>query len=106
MTAYRYYRKYKKTLFDSKGTAQEVDAAIKAIFCEFIDEGVAIGEAKNIILWSQLLTILKDQNTKWNRVIKYGTDHYGYSPLKWNCILDFSKNYCSELQNAAKGVFK
>ena len=106
MNAWRYFQKYKKRLFVPVEKTPDVDEAIKAIFCEFIDETIAIGTSRGIILWSQLFTILNDQNTKWNRVIKYATDRYGYSPLQYNCILDFCKKHCSPLQMAAKGVFK
>ena len=106
MTAYRYFQKYKKQLFAPTEQTPDVVEAIKAIFCEFIDETVAIGEAEGIILWSQLYAILADQNAKWNRVIKYATDRYDYSPLQWNCILNFSKDHCAQLLMSSKGVFK
>lgn len=106
MNAYRYFHKYKKKLFEPTEWSESVDEGVKSIFCEFIDEAVAIGTERGIILWSQLFFILNDQNTKWNRVIKYATDRYGYSPLRWNCIIDFAKDHSSSLQMAAKGVFK
>lgn len=106
MTAYRYFQKYRKQLFMPTEQTPDVVEAIKAIFGDFIDEAIAIGTERGIILWSQLYTILSDQNTKWNRVIKYATDKYGFSPLQWNCILNFSKDHCAQLLMSSKGVFK
>ena len=106
MNAWRYFQKYKKRLFVPTEHTEDVDQAIKDIFCEFIDETIAIGESRQIILWSHLFDILNEQNIKWNRVIKYATDRYGYSPLKRDCILNFCKDHCSPLQMAAKGVFQ
>ena len=83
MRATEYFEKYDQPLMEVFRIGGEKAADVGWAFAsEFLRETGDICEMRHVTLMSGLKGVVKDQNNKWNKVVRLFTAKYGCSPIR------------------------
>ena len=66
MKTQEYVDKYQKEIMSSN--REEQTAAIRKLISELFDESKQIAKTRNVVLGKSYVSILKEQNQKWNAI--------------------------------------
>lgn len=97
MRATEYFEKYDQPLMEVFliGGEKAEDAA-GDFAGEFFREMGDICEMRHVTLMSGLKGVVKDQNNKWNKVVRLFTAKYGFSPIKQDGFKELFKKFESQ----------
>ena len=97
MRATEYFEKYDQPLMEVFRIGGEKAADVVGDFaCEFLREMGDICEMRHVTLMSGLNGVVKDQNNKWNKVVRLFTAKYGCSPIKQDGFKELFKKFESQ----------
>lgn len=99
MRATEYFEKYDQPLMEEVfriGGDKAADVA-GDFAGEFLREMGDICAMRHVTRMSGVYGVVKDQNNKWNKVVRLFTAKYGYSPFKQDGFKELFKKFESQL---------
>lgn len=97
MRATEYFEKYEQPLMEVFRIWGEKASDVAVDFAsEFLRETGDICEMRHVTLMSGLKGVVKDQNNKWNKVVRLFTAKYGFSPIKQDGFKELFKKFESQ----------
>lgn len=94
MRATEYFEKYDQPLMEVFRTGSEKAADVAGDFAgEFLREMGDICEMRHVKLASGLKGVAKEQNNKWNKVVRLFTAKYGCSPIRQDGFKELFKKF-------------
>lgn len=97
MRATEYFEKYDQPLMEVFRIGGEKVADVAGDFaCEFFREMGDICEMRHVTRMSGINGVVKDQNNKWNKVVRLFTTKYGCSPIKQDGFKELFKKFESQ----------
>lgn len=95
MKAKEYFEKYDELIIKDQ-IAGSVENTKKLII-ELSDEVKDICEARHVKYDAAVVSVLKEQNQKWNAICSLYEKKYGVSPLYRNTFTEYWKHFMPEL---------
>lgn len=97
MRATEYFEKYEHPLMEGFRNGAEKAADVAGEFaCEFFREMGDICAMRHVTRMSGINGVVKDQNNKWNKVVRMFTAKYGCSPIKQDGFKELFKKIESQ----------
>lgn len=97
MRATEYFEKYDQPLMEVFRIGGEKAADVSGDFaCEFLREMGDICEMSHVTRMNGINGVVKDQNNKWNKVVRLFTAKYGFSPIKKDGFKELFKKFESQ----------
>lgn len=97
MRATEYFEKYDQPLMYCFRNGSENAADVAGDFAgEFLREMGDICAMRHVTRMSGVNGVVKDQNNKWNKVVRLFTAKYGFSPIKQDGFKELFKKFESQ----------
>ena len=97
MRATEYFEKYDQPLMEVFRIGGDKAADVAGDFAgEFLREMGDICAMRHVTRMSGLNGVVKDQNNKWNKVVRLFTAKYGFSPIKQDGFKELFKKFESQ----------
>lgn len=98
MKATEYFAKYDDILTKEMGDKSIGESSgLTQLAQEFMAEAGELAETRHIRKASSLGSLLKEQNDKWNKLVRLFTLQHGFSPIKTDGFLRLTDNLLKEM---------
>ena len=99
MKAREYFKKYDEAIVEEIRAHDGENKVLANLLTELLDEGLKICEQRKVVLDSSALSVMKEQNSKWNALCRLFEDKYKQEVLKENGFIKWLNYEMAKEQN-------
>lgn len=97
MKAEEYYNKFSKEII--KAYEQDNSQPVINLLTEMLEEGQEIMKSRNVRMDRATVSVIKEQNQKWNKIARMFEKEYGFSPIARDGLLKYEISKIPEIKD-------
>ena len=97
MKAEEYYNKFSKDIIEAY--EQDNSQPVINLLTEMLEEGQEIMKSRNVRMDKAAVSVIKEQNQKWNKLARMFEKEYGFSPIVRDGLLKYEISKIPEIKD-------
>ena len=97
MKAEEYYNKFSKEIIEAY--EQDNSQPVINLLTEMLEEGQEIMKSRNVRMDKAAVSVIKEQNQKWNKLARMFEKEYGFSPIGRDGLLKYEISKIPEIKD-------